>query len=141
MSMESTPALARLLFPDPPLVRTPVRLFRWWESHRLSYNVSVAGAGAVTTGVVAALSHLPGPLHGVPIAWTLIGAYGVMANACYSLGWAAEVIAQRWLHRDTYGLGPALYRHGLVFSVGLTLFPAALACLASVAWSAMHLVS
>jgi hypothetical protein len=133
-------ALATLLFPNPALVRTPLSLFRWWESRRFSYNAAVAGAGAVTTGLIAALAHLPGPLHGVPIAWNLIGAYGIMANVCYSLGWVAEAILQRWLNRDTYGLGPAVFRHGLIFSVGLTLFPAVIACLASAAWSALHLV-
>jgi hypothetical protein len=138
--MESMPALAALLFPDPPLIRTPVRLFRWWESHRLSYNATVAGAGALTTGVIAVLSRLPGPLQGAAIPWIAIGAYAIMANVCYSLGWAAEALLQRWLNRDTYGLGPALFRHGLVFSVGLTLFPAVLACLGSAAWTAFQLL-
>jgi hypothetical protein len=31
---------------------------------------------------------------------------------------------ERWLGRPAYGLGPALFRCGLVFSVGLTLIPA-----------------
>ena len=132
------PALTTLLFPDPPLVRTPVRLFRWWESRRLDYNLTVGGAGLVTMGVVTTLSHLPGPLHGVPVAWGAIAAYGVMANVCYSFGWAIESTLQRWLDRDTYGLGPALFRHGLIFSVGLTLFPAALACLGSILWAVGH---
>ena len=38
----------------------------------------------------------------------------------------AENLVERWLGRPVYGLGPALFRHGLVFSIGLTLFPAAL---------------
>jgi len=120
-----------LLFPDPPLVRTPARLFAWWESRRPSYNLVVGGAGLVTTGLIELLRVLPGPLHGVPLAWPLIVVYGVVANVCYSAGWMVEAVVQRWLGRKTYGLGPALFRHGLVFSVGLTLFPAALAVLAT----------
>jgi hypothetical protein len=132
------PALTTVLFPNPPLVRTPLRLFQWWESKRLTYNVVVGGAGLATTGIIAALTHLPGPLRGTPIAWGIIAAYGVIANVFYSFGWAIESALQRWLQRDTYGLGPALFRHGLVFSVGLTLFPAVLACLGWVGWHLVH---
>ena len=119
--------LVHVLFPDPPLVRTPLRLLRWWESKRLAYNLVVGGAGAVTLGVFELLRLLPGPFHGGPAPWFLVIPYGVLANVCYSAGWVAESLVQRWLKRDTYGLGPALFRHGLVFSVGLTLFPAVLA--------------
>ncbi len=52
-----------------------------------------------------------------------IVAYGVLANTCYSTGRAVETVLQKWLGRETYGLGPALDRHGFVFSVGLTLLP------------------
>jgi hypothetical protein len=127
-----------VLFPNPPLVRTPLRLFRWWESRRLTYNAVVGGAGLVTTGIIVVLFHLPGPFRGAPIAWGLIPVYGVIANVLYSFGWAIESVVQRWLGRDTYGLGPALFRHGLVFSVGLTLFPAVLACLGWIAWHLVH---
>ena len=58
--------------------------------------------------------------------WQAVVAYGLAANACYTVGWIAENLVERWLGRPVYGLGPALFRHGLVFSIGLTLFPAAL---------------
>lgn len=32
-------------------MRTPLRLLRWWESKRLTYNLVVGGAGLVTLGV------------------------------------------------------------------------------------------
>ena len=122
--------LVRVLFPEPPLVRTPMRLLRWWESRRLTYNVVVGASGLITLGVIEAVSLVFGDHLSVP--WLLIAAYGVLANVAYSFGWMVEAAVQKWLERDTYGLGPALFRHGLVFSVGLTLFPAALATLASV---------
>ncbi len=120
--------LVQVLFPDPSLVRTPGRLLRWWESKRLTYNLVVGGAGLVTLGTLTLLHALPGPFHtGAGVPWVLPILYGVAANVCYSSGWVVESLLQRWLKRDTYGLGPALFRHGLVFSVGLTLLPAAIA--------------
>ncbi len=116
--------LVQVLFPEPSLVRTPLRLLRWWESKRLTYNLVVGGAGLVTLGVFSLVRVLPVP-------WMLVIPYGVLANVCFSSGWVVESLLQRWLKRDTYGLGPALFRHGLVFSVGLTLFPAVLV---SVGW-------
>ncbi|MGH7670845.1 MAG: hypothetical protein ACRENQ_15270 [Gemmatimonadaceae bacterium] len=121
--------LVHVLFPDPSLVRSPLRLLRWWESKRLTYNLVVGGAGLVTLGVLSLLHAVPGPFHAGPfIPWALPLLYGVVANVCYSSGWVVESLVQRWLDRDTYGLGPALFRHGLVFSVGLTLLPAAVGC-------------
>ena len=125
-------ALVRVLFPDPSLVRSPGRLLRWWESHRLVYNVVVGSAGVVTLGVLAAAQALLG-LRGTIIPWPAVVAYGIMANVCYSGGWVAEALLQKWVGRETYGLGPALYRHGLVFSVGLTLLPAGLMTILAVA--------
>jgi hypothetical protein len=120
-------ALVRVLFPDPSLVRTPRRLLRWWESKRLTYNLVVGGAGLVTLGVLDTVARLIGVSPQSAVPWRLVVVYGVLANVCYTAGWAAETLLQRWLRRDTYGLGPALFRHGLVFSVGLTLFPAVMA--------------
>jgi hypothetical protein len=62
-----------------------------------------------------------------------IVAYGVLANLCYTGGWILENVAQRWLKRPVYGLGPALFRHGLVFSIGLTLIPAVVVTIANIA--------
>lgn len=118
--------LVRVLFPDPPLVRSPGRLLRWWESHRLTYNVIVGAAGLVTVGVSAVAQPVMGPSYHAIIPWQGVVIYGVLANLCYSSGWIVESLLQRWLGRETYGLGPSLYRHGLVFSVGLTLLPAGL---------------
>lgn len=117
------PNLVQVLFPDPPLVRSPGRLLRWWESHRLTYNLVVGGTGLVTLGVATVLQTLVGPPNHPFVPLRAIVAYGVLANMCYSTGWVVETVLQKWLGRETYGLGPALYRHGLVFSVGLTLLP------------------
>ena len=123
--------LARLLF-EPTLVRSPGRVVQWWERRRLAYNLAVGAAGLGTLGWATLVSGLArGQWQVVP--WQLIVAYGLAANVCYSLGWVAELAVERFLKRPVYGLGPALFRHGLVFSVGLTLFPAAMVTFFAVA--------
>ena len=116
--------LTRLLF-EPTLMRSPLRVVQWWESRRAAYNVAVGATGAGTLIYANVLSLLVrGEWLRVP--WQLVVAYGLAANMCYTFGWVAENLAERWLERPVYGLGPALFRHGLVFSIGLTLFPAAI---------------
>ena len=114
--------LTRLLF-EPTLIRSPLRVVAWWESRRPAYNVivGVTGAGAIVYANLISLlvrgEWMPFPLLGIV-------AYGIAANLFYTLGWAVENVAERWLGRPVYGLGPALFRHGLVFSIGLTMLPA-----------------
>ena len=130
--------LQKLLF-EPALVRSPLRVVQWWESRRLSYNLIVGGTGVVTLVYVNALEVLLGqglltPLTGAGAGpLVLVATYGVLANVCYTMGWVTETIVERWIKRPVYGLGPALFRYGLVFSVGLTLLPAVLVTLVNVA--------
>jgi hypothetical protein len=114
--------LTRLLF-EPTLVRSPLRVVHWWESRRPAYNLAVGATGIGTLVYANALSLL---VRGAwfPVPWQAIVAYGVAANVCFTFGWVAENLVERWLDRPVYGLGPALFRHGLVFSLGLTVFPA-----------------
>jgi hypothetical protein len=58
--------------------------------------------------------------------------FGVMANLCYLLGPATEIVIQALWGRQVLPTGPALFRIGLTFSVGLALFPALLAVIALV---------
>jgi hypothetical protein len=121
-------ALTRLLFPAPAEVRSTTSIFRWWESRRLTYNVIVGGTGLVTLAIVKAIMLLP-PLSmsGESVMfWPGIVAYGIFANLFYSLGFVTEAAMQRAWHEETPRVGPALFRQGLAFSVGLTLFPIAL---------------
>lgn len=124
-------ALSRLLFPNPPAVRDTGTIFRWWESRRLTYNAIVGATGLVTLLAVNVMFLLPPRSMNVEIFWPAIIAYGVFANLCYSFGFIAEAAMQRVWRDDTPRVGPALFRQGLIFSVGLTLFPAALA---GIAW-------
>lgn len=116
-------ALTRILFPLPDYRRTPWTLFRWWESRRLTYNVAVGGAGLATLGFLALFSVLPPGLPAPVFVWRGVVVYAVLANLGYSLGWLAELV-MRWLWKDQApDAGPALFRQGLSFAVGLTLLP------------------
>jgi hypothetical protein len=122
--------LTRLLF-EPTLVRSPLRIIRWWESRRLTYNAVVGATGVATLLYVNALELIldQGVLS---VPWYAVAAYALAANVCYTFGPAVEIVLERWLKRPLYGVGPALFRHGLVFSVGLTLLPAGLITLVNV---------
>jgi hypothetical protein len=121
-------ALARLLFPAPALRRSPEMLFAWWESRRPTYNLLVGGAGLVTLGTIQVLSLLP-PHMPLSVPWQAVVLYGVSANVCYTFGYLLE-----WLFGQLWGdevapVGPTLFRHGLIFSVWLTLLPIGIAWL------------
>ena len=66
----------------------------------------------------------------IPIAVVVV--YGISANVCYSFGYAIEALLTRLWGDGVAPVGPTLFRHGLVFSVGLTLLPIAIA---SMSWT------
>jgi hypothetical protein len=122
-------ALARLLFPVPDVQRSTGTIFVWWERRRPTYNLIVGTAGIVTLTVLHGLSWLPGHFDfAAPLALVIV--YGICANICYSFGYLFEALLQRLWGDDVAPVGPTLWRHGLVFSVGLTLFPIGLAWIA-----------
>jgi hypothetical protein len=121
-------ALARFLFPVPDVRRNTATLFAWWECRRPAYNLVVGTTGLVSLAVLHAMSWLP--LHvdfRVPVPVIIV--YGLCANLCYSAGFALEAALQHVWGDDVAPVGPTLFRHGLVFSVGLTLLPIAIAWL------------
>jgi len=116
-------ALTEFLFPAPAR-RSVGGIIRWWESRRLAYNVMVGGAGLVSLGVVNVIALLPPRLPFHPLVpWQGIVAFGVLANVCYLLGPLVEVTVDRLWGRQILPVGPALFRMGLTFSVGLALLP------------------
>jgi hypothetical protein len=126
-------ALTKILFPLPDYRRTPWTLLRWWESRRLTYNVAVGGAGLLTLAVIELFNALPPRMPGPPHLWRGVVVYAVLANLGYCLGWTTEVAMRAVWKEQAPDAGPALFRQGLSFAVGLTLLPIPLAGLSWIA--------
>lgn len=115
-------SIAEFLY-APPARRSAPAIVGWWERRRLAYNGFVGAAGLVSLGSVGAAGALLG--EGGGLGGMFIGAavFGVMANLCYFLGPAAEIVLDKLWGRRVLPAGPVLYRMGLTFSVGLALLP------------------
>lgn len=86
------------------------------------FNAVIGGTGLFTLLVVYLISFIP-PSARMPLDVRPIIAYGVLANICYTFGWVTEALAQRIWGDKCPKFGPALFRQGIAFSVGLTLLP------------------
>lgn len=117
--------LADFLFPAPAR-RTTAGIVSWWEGRRLAYNAFVATAGVFTLATVSLVTALPPFSEASPVPLVAVAVYGIMANVMYTLGWVLEVAAEKLFRGDLLPVGPALYRMGLTFALGLTLLPAVL---------------
>lgn len=115
-------ALTEFLFPAPASRSTPA-IIVWWERRRPAYNAWVGAAGLVSLGTVGFFNTLTGGDGMFPQALILAAVFGGMANLCYCLGPAAEILFEKLWGRRVLPAGPMLYRMGLTFSVGLALFP------------------
>src|SRR5207247_9566278 len=94
----------------------------WWESRRLLYNGVVGVTGLFTLLVVRLIAWIP-PGVRYEFDWGPVAAYALLANVCYTFGWGIEALAQRIWKDRCPAFGPALFRQGVGFSVGLTLLP------------------
>ena len=115
-------SLANFLFPA-PAERSVGAILRWWERRRLPYNLIVGSAGLITVAVADVVFVFLDPSEGL-VPWQAVVAFGVAANVCYLLGPTVEILAHKLWGRSLLPIGPALYRMGLTFSVGLALLPA-----------------
>lgn len=125
-------ALVRFLYPLPTTRRTPGELLMWWEKRRLPYNLVVGASGLVSLGIINVISALPPRAHPVGIPLFAVIAFGVGANVCYTGGWVIDTALALAFKDDVRPAGPALFRQGLIFSVGLSLLPVVIA---SVDWA------
>lgn len=124
--------LAEFLFAAPARRSAPA-IVAWWERRRLAYNAAVGAAGLVSLGTVGLASMLVGGEEMFPGAFFAAAVFGVMANVCYCLGPATELLIAKVWGRRVLPTGPALYRMGLTFSVGLALLPTLLTAMLGVA--------
>ena len=126
-------SLTTFFYPLPAPRRDAWSIWHWWETRRFAYNILVGATGCITVVAVSLLSTLAGrvPPPGVVMRGAL--AYGFFANLCYTAGPVLEFALDRFLGERAPSAGPVLFRQGLVFSIGLTLFPIALAGLLTAA--------
>ena len=115
-------ALTEFLYPAPAR-RTVGSIVGWWEKRRLAYNVAVGSAGLVSLGMAYLVNLLPPGGFPTPLSWIPIAVFAVMANVCYLFGPATELFIEKLWGPKVLPTGPALFRIGLTFSVGLALFP------------------
>lgn len=96
--------------------RSALNVVSWWESRRLVYNL-IVGACGLPTLVVLVLTHA------VPFWFLGFGTilYAVAANACYTLGWMAELVSRACFAEKSRHMGPMLLTLGLVFSMAITI--------------------
>jgi hypothetical protein len=107
--------------------RSAWSVLRWWEARRLMFNVWVGGAGLFSLAVVSIISRLPPHPISMSVPLPVVVVYGVLANICYTMGPVADLMLRRVLGNRAPAVGPALFRYGFVFSVGLSLLPVAIA--------------
>jgi hypothetical protein len=125
-------ALTRYFFTPVYSTRSASTIVRWWESRRLVYNAAVGGAGLTTLAYVTAVELLPpnSEFHGFP--WGGVLVYAVLANLFYTFGPAIDVFIRKRWGDEYHAVGPALFRYGFVFAVGLTLLPIPLVTISKV---------
>lgn len=101
---------------------SPFQVIGWWERRRPVYNVCVGSAGLLSLGVLALLHPQRSAMadFGLVIG---VGLYGLAANACYTLGWMADLSLRKVFGIRAPDIAPVLLRYGFVFSLGLTLLP------------------
>jgi hypothetical protein len=121
-------SLTDFLYPA-PAPRNTWGILKWWESRRLKYNLIVGASGFASLGAFTALMSLPPFAHDLYWTWAPILGFGVLANICYSLGPTVETFIEKLSKGKILPTGPALFRMGLTFSVGLTLLPTLLAAM------------
>ena len=122
-------AVTKFFFRSPTVAPTTWSILEWWESRRLAYNVSVGIAGLTSLAAMTLSAALPPhPAHfEIPLVGIVL--YAALANACYCFGPALDIVVCRRWGASFAAVGPALFRYGFAFAVGLTLLPVPLAIL------------
>ena len=123
-------SLTEFLFPEPAR-RTTGAIIGWWEKRRLAYNAAVGVAGSISMVAITIVASIDQGRFFVP--WQGAVIFGGLANVCYLLGPAAELLINKLWGRTMLPTGPSLFRIGLTFSVGLALLPVLLLTIVGVA--------
>jgi hypothetical protein len=111
-----------------------VDIIKWWELRRIPYNIAVGTAGIITLVVVVVIAAIASWKFGEPlglpdppiIAVFAVLGYAIGANVCLTGGWMAEIIARKLWQERVGAFAQISFALGVVFSILLTLAPAAL---------------
>jgi hypothetical protein len=120
--------LTRYFFTPVYAPRSAWSVIGWWESRRTLYNATLAVAGSLSLAAIQ-LMGLALPETRAPFPWVIVLVYAILANICYSLGPAVDLLIRRRWGDEYAAVGPTLFRYGFVFAIGLTLLPIPLAML------------
>ncbi len=108
-------------------------IIKWWELRRIPYNIAVGAAGIITLAVVVAVAAIASEKFGEPLGlpdppiiavFAVIG-YAIGANVCFTGGWIAEIIVRKLWQERAGAFAQISFALGVVFSILLTLAPAA----------------
>lgn len=115
-------AITKFFFRAPYSLPNTWEIIRWWESRRMTHNLTVGVAGFTSLCVVYVAEALtPGRTPGFP--WGGVVVCAILANLFYCLGPIVDTIVMRLWGREYSEVGPTLFRYGFVFAVGLSLLP------------------
>ncbi|MDX2304761.1 MAG: hypothetical protein NW226_18265 [Microscillaceae bacterium] len=95
-----------------------MELVRWWEKHRIHFNILVGLSGILGLWVYRTYNLI----YYYPEILLEMVIYGILANICYTMGWALEIL------RITYKIPfppldrfkEVLFYGGVFFSVAFT---------------------
>jgi hypothetical protein len=106
----------------------------WWEIRRIPFNAILLVTGICSFAVIEFIgASLVKP--GEDVVEPLVAIFGgifyvIMANLCYTLGWATELLWSGGDTRVTEAARPIIYRRGLLLSIAITAAPGVLVPLA-----------
>jgi hypothetical protein len=126
--------------------RSPRNIIIWWEARRIPYNAIVALAGVLAGLLIVGNAYVTERVVGEPIglpdpplfAIFAVVTYGVILNVCFTGGWIAELLSRRVWGDRVDAFGEVAFTVGTIFSVLLTLMPAALLVVVGVLAMAFH---
>jgi hypothetical protein len=112
-------------------------IIAWWELRRIPYNLIVGAAGFGSTVLIVGTALITEQVTGEPVglpdppifAVLAVVAYAILANVCYTGGWAAELLSRRVWGDRAQAFGEIAFTLGTVASVFLTLIPGVLVAL------------
>jgi hypothetical protein len=125
--------LASRLFTRQEHITSKAEIIKWWELRRIPFNIAVGVTGIVTCAILSTVDAIAENKFGEPLAFpnSPIGAilgiigYAIAANVCFTCGWLTEIIVRKIWQEHAGKFGQISFSLGLLFSILLTLVPAA----------------